>query len=142
MRNRVLPALTFTAALFAPTIGAAHGTDEPGPHGGEIRMPGAFHVEVVAQGDAVRLYLLDMEFEQPRVANSSVEAVLEQSERTIELDCTTAEDAKAFTCPLPKGASLQRGTLKIDATRQGNPASTARYELPLDWQDGQGESTG
>lgn len=142
MRNRVLPALTFAAALVAPTISAAHGTDEPGPHGGEIRMPGTFHVEAVAQGDAVRLYLLDMQFEQPRVADSSVQAVLEQEGRTIQLDCSAAGDAKAFTCPLPKGASLQRGTLKIDATRQGKPASTASYELPLDWQEGQGESTG
>ncbi len=137
MRKRHLAAVIFAAALSGPTLAGAHGTEEPGPHGGEIRMPGAFHVEVVDKGEALRLYLLNMQFEQPRVADSSVQVVLKQEGSTIRLDCTSAEDAKAFTCPLPDGSSLKHGTLKVDATRQGKPASTARYELPLKWQDGE-----
>lgn len=140
MPTRHFPLLTLTTVLVAPILALAHGTDKPGPHGGEIRMPGAFHVEVVDKGESLRMYLLNMQFERPRISDSSVQAVLKQEGSTIRLDCTPAEDAKAFTCPLPDGASLQRGTLKIDATRLGKPASTARYELPLEWQGD--ESTG
>lgn len=135
MITRYAPLLTLTAMLGAPGIAGAHGTEEPGPHGGEIRMPGAFHVEAVDKGEALRLYLLDMQFEQPRVSDSSVQVVLRQGGSTSELDCTTADGAKAFTCALPEGANLQHGTLEVDATRLGKPASTASYELPLDFRN-------
>lgn len=144
MPRRYLPSLTLAAVLVAPVAAGAHGTDKPGPHGGEIRMPGAFHVEVVAkaEAEALRLYLLNMQFEQPQISDSSVRVVLEQQGETVELDCSIADGAKAFTCPLPNDASLQRGTMKVDATRVGKPASTARYELPLDFQNERQASTG
>lgn len=115
----------------------AHGEDEPGPHGGEIRMPGAFHVEALERNDALRVYLLNMQFEQPQVRNSSVTARLIRDGQTTELECAPAEDAKAFHCPLPAGTSLERGTLTIDATRADMPADAAEYDLPLAWSEDQ-----
>ena len=45
--------LALAAALSAPGAALAHGKQEPGPNGGEVRMPGAFHVEAVAENDAL-----------------------------------------------------------------------------------------
>ena len=57
MRVLILVGMTL-GALFLPGALLAHGTSEPGPHGGEIRMPGAFHVEALAVDGRLRVYLL------------------------------------------------------------------------------------
>ena len=55
--------------------GHAHGEDRPGPHGGIIRMPGAFHTELRPKSNReFELFLLDMKWGEPSVAQSSVEA--------------------------------------------------------------------
>lgn len=133
-------AMALAAVLSAPGLAHAHGTEDPGPHGGEIRMPGAFHVEAVTRDEAVVLYLLDMQFEQPRVADSSVDATLRQNGKRMELNCRVADKAKAFRCPVPEGATLERGTLVVDASRKGMPADAAQYDLPLAWNDQQGSA--
>ncbi len=113
----------------------AHGTDKPGPHGGEIRMPGAFHVEAeVVDGD-LRLYLLDMQFKNPVVGDSSVEARIEQGGESIALDCSADTEAKAFVCRVPSPVELDQGKLIVEASRDGLPAEPAEYELPLDWPE-------
>lgn len=122
---------TFLVASAMPASVLAHGESEPGPHGGEIRMPGAFHVEAVAGDDALRVYLLDMQFEDPRVADSSVDAVLKQNGETRRLECEPDGGSKTFVCRLPAGFGLTGGELLVDASRGGVPGATARYELPL-----------
>lgn len=136
MIKQVLQTLLCGLPLICGTA-FAHGEDEPGPHGGEIRMPGAFHVEAVQHDDALRVYLLNMQFEQPKVRNSSVTARLVREGQTTQLECAPLEDTKAFRCPPPAGTSLARGTLAIDATRAGKPANTAEYDLPLAWSEDQ-----
>lgn len=124
--------------LVAPDSAMAHGESEPGPHGGEIRMPGAFHVEAVAGDEALRVYLLDMQFNNPRVAESSVTASLEQNGKTRQLQCRPEDGSKRFVCPLPDGSELTTGELVVDASRSGVPGQKARYDLPLM----QGDETG
>ena len=118
-------------ALVAPLTATAHGTKDPGPNGGEIRMTGAFHVEVVAREEALRLYLLDMQLENARTMESSVDVTLKQNGDSFDLGCSVADGAKAFTCPLPGAATLKEGTLVVDASRAAMPAEPAKYELPL-----------
>ncbi len=119
------------------TAAFGHGEDEPGPHGGEIRMPGAFHVEAIERENALRVYLLNMQFEQPQVRDSSVTARLKRGGETVQLNCSVADNAPAFRCPVPEGATLERGTLSIEATRAGKPANAAEYDLPLAWSEDQ-----
>ncbi len=127
--------LLLGVALAMPGSATAHGTSDPGPHGGEIRMPGAFHVEAVARDDALRIYVLDMQFENPTAEAASIEARLDQAGREIPLDCEASTEIKAFTCPLPDNARLDNGKLVIEATRKGKPAEPARYDLPLKWSN-------
>lgn len=56
------------------THASAHGENKPGPNGGYIRMPGAFHTEIVPNGKhKIKVYLLDIEWKNPSVINSKLE---------------------------------------------------------------------
>lgn len=127
-RHLTLSALV-TALVLTPAVAAGHGESEPGPHGGVIRMPSAFHVEAKAGEEALRLFLLDMEFKHPQTDDSRVEPVVHQGDRRVPLQCRAEEEA--FVCPLPDGLSLERGTLVVEAARADAPPGRAEYELPL-----------
>lgn len=120
-------------SLLVPALGLAHGESKPGPHGGEIRMPGTFHVEVVANEEALDVYLLDMNFKHPQVADYKVRAVIERDGDRFTLECLVAKGEKMFRCLLPSDEKLDAGSLVVDATRGGLPAVPMQFELPLKW---------
>lgn len=130
-----LPPLFTFISLFLPVLCLAHGDSKPGPHGGEIQMPGAFHVELVATTSAVHVYLLDLHFENPQVANSSVEVTLDRNGDQFVLECTPLDSKKIFSCPLPGGMKPDEGVLMVTASRAGMPAAPMRFPLPLKWSD-------
>ncbi len=109
----------------------AHGEDRPGPHGGHIRMPGAFHTELVAAGkSAIRVYLLDMEWKNPTIESSMVTAYLKRKGQETPLACKPATDH--FACELPKGKSLKAtDEIHVTANRKGVTADAAVYRFPL-----------
>ena len=127
MTTRILLAAAFLFSI-TPRIALAHGEDKPGPHGGQIRMPGAFHTEVVVVSRAqIRVYLLDMQFSNPTTANSNVAISIDKS---TAISC--AAEGDYFTCPLPVDAAIDNAaTLVVRAQRMGAPANPAVYELPL-----------
>ena len=128
-----LPQSLNLASLLIPVICLAHGELEPGPNGGEIRMPGAFHVEVVTSDAGVDVYLLDMHFKNPQVADSSVNVILDRGGDQLSLDCQATNSM--FSCVLPKDMKLNAGKLIVNASRGGLPAQPMHYELPLKWTD-------
>ena len=100
-----------------------------------MRMPGAFHVEVIADKHAVNVYLLDMHFENPQVTGSSVSVTLRREGAELVLECQVAGDQRMFSCWLPADEKLEAGTLLVKASRGGVAAEPAHYELPLKWGD-------
>ena len=133
-KNVFLNAICAGIAVLTIGIAAhqarAHGEDKPGPNGGEIRMPGAFHTEVVKKTEGeVSIFLLDIEFKNPMTENSNVRAKLRQSGKTVDLACKVT--APAFSCRVPKGARLEKGELIVIANRSGQQANEAVYKLPL-----------
>jgi len=119
----VLGGLLYTQLSFA------HGEGELGPNKGYIRMPGGFHTEVVPTGKNFKVFLLDIEFKNPTVANSTVEFVLIQNKKEIKNSCSSEMDH--FSCALPKDVSLKSGVLQIKASRNGVTGGIAEYKLPL-----------
>jgi len=109
----------------------AHGQDKLGPNGGFIQMPGAFHTEVVPAKDHFKVFLLDLEFKDPMVADSSVEYTLKQKTETTDV-CQAKENS--FVCPLPKGLALKSGELLIKAKRNNAIGGIVSYKLPLTLQ--------
>lgn len=107
----------------------AHGEDKPGPHGGYIRMPGAFHTEVLKTKEGYRVYLLDMNWENPSIADSSVVATIHAGKKKTELKCE--KEKKSYLC---KTKLKEKGELEVTAKREGQMGNTAVYKLPLKFE--------
>lgn len=108
----------------------AHGEDKPGPHGGHIRMPGAYHTEVVKEKDGYRVYLLDINWKNPSVLDSDVKASVQVSKKNTELTCTKESDSYLCKSSLP-----QKGILNISSKREGQTGATpSSHKLPLKFE--------
>lgn len=135
--------LFLTAMMFmglGSQMALAHGEDKPGPNGGFIRMPGAFHTEVVPTGsNSLKVYLLDIEWKNPSVKGASV-LVTHKGTRTTKKECTL--ESNYYVCQFPKNIDLKKkGELLIEAQRESQKGNVVSYELPLKLQvvdDGHG----
>lgn len=105
----------------------AHGEDRPGPHGGFISMPGAFHVELVVKNDqSVMAYLLDMNWMNPTSKDSSIQI----THSTTIAKCRVLSDH--FKCDFPATVNLSKtGELKVQAKRENQQGNSVTYSLPL-----------
>jgi hypothetical protein len=122
------------------SISLGHGESKPGPNGGFIRMPGAFHTELVLEKNQTffDVYLLDMEFKNPRVKNSAVTAVLEQKRnKKVSFVCHEV-DGHHYRCKSgdqsPIDFTKDLGQLSLNVKRDGVEGK-ALYELPLKWTE-------
>lgn len=118
--------------LILSTKAYGHGEDKPGPHGGFIKMPGAFHTEVVfdEKDGSVHLFLLDIEFKNPTVSNSSAAVTHEQKNgKRTEFFCEVM-GGNHFHCKPKKSYGKDSGRLLLDVKREGAAGKTT-YELPL-----------
>ncbi len=116
--------------LFYSILALSHGEDKPGPHDGYIQMPGAFHTEVVAgsQG-SFDIYLLDVEFKNPTVKDSEVQAWLSSGKKKSDLKCDLVEQSH-FHC-VPSNTSFKGKELIVKAKREQMQGNEAKYKLPL-----------
>lgn len=123
--------MKFIIAVFFLTASyaGAHGEDKPGPHGGAIRMPGAFHTEVVSVNERqIQVYLLDIDWKNPSTKSGQVTASVKGQKGVA--GCVAKADH--FVCDFPKNVSLAKtGELMIEARREGQRGNTAVYALPL-----------
>lgn len=118
-----------------------HGENVPGPRGGFIRMPGAFHIELVpASKDRLQFYLLDMEFKNPIIEKSSIQAKWVRGGVTKNLICLTKKIH--FECLIPKEISLKKGTqIEVQATRNEQKGLPAKYVYPFEHESTNTESS-
>jgi hypothetical protein len=120
------------ALFFNPNSVLAHGEDQLGPHKGFIRMPGAFHTEVVLDGSqTIKVYLLDLEWKNPLVEKSSVQvSYLDEKKMSESALCKAKKDF--FLCSFSRKVNLKKnGTLKVIALRKDQVGQEAIYDLPL-----------
>lgn len=105
----------------------AHGEDKLGPNGGFVRMPGAFHTEIVpTSSNELKVFLLDMEWKNPSVLNSSVELTFSETKAKCEIK------ENYFLCEFPKTMDLtKKGKIKLLSQREKLKGNSVIYELPL-----------
>lgn len=114
----------FFLSPFLITNSFAHGMDKPGPNGGNITMPGPFHVELVLKNKQTIVYLLDIAFKNPLIENSSVEISVNDGPTKA---CSVEKDY--FLCP---DFSYKNGDkIMLQTTRKGIKGLKANYQLPL-----------
>ncbi len=118
-----------TAFLVLPSMANAHGGDKPGPHGGNVEMPGAFHTELVVNKDlSLNVYLTDMSFQNPTTKDSSVKAFAREKKSEVPFSCSAQDNY--FHC-VPTKKYSQTGELVIQAVREKAVGNDAVYKLPL-----------
>lgn len=122
--------LYFVLTMVLSALAFAHGEDKLGPHKGYVRMPGAFHIEVVPAGKTeIKVYLLDIEWKNPSVVRSDVKVSL-VSGQTTEASCVVKDTY--FLCSFPKSVNLKKkAELQVSATREDQVGALAKYNLPL-----------
>ena len=129
----ILLALTFFVAVVSISqVAWTHGEDKPGPNGGPVRMPGAFHTEAVAESPVrVAIYLLDIEWKNPSIKKSSLKASFtSKSNPTTEAICKPT--TKHYVCEFPANVDLNKpGTLAVQASREGQKGILVSYDTPL-----------
>ncbi len=114
--------------MFLTSQSNAHGEDKYGPHKGFVRMPGAFHTELVLNGkNKLKVYLLDIEWKNPTVEKSSLDVTYDNQTKG---ECKPQKNY--FSCEFPKSIDLRKkGELKIVAIRNDQKGAVAVYALPL-----------
>lgn len=126
-----LLAIVFSSLFISEAI--SHGMDKPGPNGGFIQMPGPFHTEVVPDKDgSIHVYLLDIDFKNPMVDASSVNAEIRAGKKVSKLNCAVM-GATHFHC-LGDKTTLKTGKLYVTAKRT-EYSGEAVYDLPLKLPD-------
>jgi len=124
-----MKSLISTVLIIFATNAFAHGENKFGPHKGYIRMPGAFHTELVPSGNnAFSVYLMDVNNKQPTTKNSSIEFEYSNEEHIL-LECKPVEDH--YTCNTDKKINLEKGQITLKAIRDGRKGKDAIYDLPL-----------
>lgn len=127
MRNAILGFM-----FLASTQAMAHGEDKPGPNGGKITMPGAFHVELLpVDARQLKVFLLDIDFRNPVVKASS----LKVTQGSVQAKCKEKSDH--FVCEFPTQINLnQPGEITVIATRGQQKGNSVNYTLPIKFAKG------
>jgi hypothetical protein len=124
-----MKSLISTLLIILATNAFAHGENKFGPHNGYIRMPGAFHTELVpGENKTFSVFLMDVNNKQPTTMNSSVVFEYNNNERIL-FECKPADDH--YTCNTDKKITLEKGQITLKAIREGRKGKDAVYELPL-----------
>ena len=120
--------VTLLSLLLSTEVAFAHGMNKHGPNGGYIKMPGAFHTELVDKGVNMHVYLLDMNFNNPTTTDSTVKIKYKGSIES-EYSCTKSTDY--FVCEKPKNGLKYIKEVIINAIRNNSRGREAVYSLPL-----------
>jgi hypothetical protein len=124
----MLKVAVLVISLLISNLAVAHGEDVYGPHKGFVRMPGAFHTELVPNGENIlKVYLLDIQWKNPSVSNSKLQI---KYNGKINAECQIQDDF--YNCVFPKSVNLtKKGELKVTAERENQKGMEVSYKLPL-----------
>ncbi len=121
--------LAFVTLLMTLSTGVfAHGMNKPGPNGGYVRMPGAYHVELVSSEAETKVYLLDVNFKKIDMAKSQVSMSLKGA-KDFPVKCT--KEAEFFRCDIKGNELKMYKELTITSSKAGEAGVASTYKLPL-----------
>lgn len=116
------------SSLMISNFAIAHGEDKYGPHRGFVRMPGAFHTEIVPVGkNKLKVFLLDIQWKNPSVINSKL-----QIKYNGKLNAQCEIQDNFYACVFPNSVNItKKGELKVVAQREDQKGMEVSYPLPL-----------
>lgn len=123
--------VTFALILLYSSSLLSHGMNKPGPHNGYIRMPGAFHVELVDGNNQYQVYLLDINFKKLNHVDSSV-SIIFKGKQNKESSCRMTNEF--FVCEKPKNEFIEFQEILIKTILKNKIEKVATYRLPLEYK--------
>jgi len=129
--NHLVPLIAIIFFLLPASQLNAHGENEVGPNGGIIRMPGAWHTELVLDKNkkSARVYLLDIGFKNPMTKNSKLTMNIKSADGTSTRAISCKSKKQFFVCtsklPLKTGE-----TIELLGERDGQKGAPAVYPVP------------
>ena len=109
----------------------AHGEDKPGPNSGYIRMPGAYHTEIIQDGkSALKVYILDLQFKNPSTDQNKLEI-----SHSSKVKATCEPKDNYYQCTFPETVDLsKKGNLTVASQRKDQVGMVVSYPLPLKFE--------
>lgn len=120
--------VTLIMTYLLSTSAFAHGMNKLGPHNGYIRMPGAYHVELVPESSGYRIYFLDMQFKNISIQNATANMVV-KSDQSGTIGCK--KESGYFICPVEKQALKTAKEIVLETSINGKTKAASSYSLPL-----------
>lgn len=119
--------------LLNPLFVFAHGEDKAGPNGGFIRMPGAYHTELILDGkNKLKVYLLNLQWKNPSLINSKVSISYSGKSKAT---ATCKPEKNFYLCSFPEPIDLtESGNLKVLSQREGQEGIEVSYPLPFKFE--------
>lgn len=120
--------VTILLTLMASNIALAHGMNKAGPHGGYIRMPGDYHIELVPVDKEFKVYFLDMKF-TPIVLNEATLKLTLNGKKPLKAQCL--RETHFFRCDINEQSFKKFKEIVIESSKNGKTEATSTYKIPL-----------
>ena len=106
----------------------AHGMNKAGPHGGFIRMPGMYHIELVPSGLELKVYFLDMNFKPMPINDASLELIL-VGKKPQKAQCL--KEIHFFRCDTNEQSYKKYKEVSVESSINGSEDVKSVYKVPL-----------
>jgi hypothetical protein len=120
--------VTIFAAFALSASSYAHGMNKAGPHGGYVRMPGTYHVELVPAGKELKVYFLDMNFAPIPINQASVTLTL-NGKKPLKAQCL--KEMHFFRCDTNEQSIKNYKEVLLETSKDGETPATSNYKIPL-----------
>jgi predicted double-glycine peptidase len=104
--------------------------DKPGPHGGIIQMPGAYHLEALKKTkETIQIYVLDMNFVN-KTPNEKTEitAQVRRKKQNLKLQCEMEPAKEFYLCQSPQKIKAE-DVLLVDSKLGDMKGNQAQFEF-------------
>lgn len=120
--------VTLFTLLLVSQASFAHGMNKAGPHGGFVRMPGNYHIELVPSGLELKVYFLDMNFKPLPINDATVEVIL-NGKKPITAQCL--KEMQFFRCDTHEQSYKKFKEISIESSLNGSAEAKSVYKVPL-----------
>lgn len=120
--------VTILLSTLVSQTAFAHGTNKAGPHGGYIRMPGNYHIELVPAPKELKVYFLDMMFAPISIDQASLTMTL-KGKKQLKAECL--KELHFFRCDTKDQSFKNYKEIVIESNREGKATAVSNYKIPL-----------
>ncbi|MBC7428260.1 MAG: hypothetical protein H7336_06590 [Bacteriovorax sp.] len=120
--------VTLLITVFLSSNALAHRMNKPGPNNGYIRMPGTYHIELVAQKNVIKLFFLDTGFKPLPTTKATVKMALKGLN---EVPVSCVKEIAFFVCDMKDANMNKYSEIDVKTSKAGEKEISSIYRIPL-----------